>query len=63
MMEVFNQSGINPSVVDKVCLTGGTAQFPLIKREFAKIFGEEKLKEHDIFNSVVGGLAQYARFL
>jgi hypothetical chaperone protein len=60
MMDVFKQSGIAPSQVDEVCLTGGTSQFPLIKDQLRKIFGPEKLREHNIYQSVVNGLAHFA---
>ncbi len=59
MMDVFNQAQIKPNQVDQICLTGGTAQFTLIKEKLKEIFGEEKLVEHNIYSSVVGGLAQY----
>lgn len=60
MMEVFSQSGIGPQDVDQVCLTGGTSQFPMIRRNLEKVFGKEKMIEHNIYQSVVSGLAQYA---
>jgi hypothetical chaperone protein len=60
MMEVFTQSGLKPSDVDLVCLTGGTSQFPMIRENLEVIFGKEKLQEHNIYQSVVNGLAQYA---
>lgn len=60
MMEVFKQSGLSMSDVDEVVLTGGTSQFPLIREELMRIFGKEKLSEHNIYQSVVNGLAQYA---
>lgn len=60
MMEVFTQSKINPSQVDEVVLTGGTAQFTQIQNRLSDIFGKEKLVEHDIYQSVVGGLSQFA---
>lgn len=63
MMEVFTQSGMSPKNVDQVCLTGGTSQFPLIKKNLATIFGQEKLFELNIYQSVVHGLAQYAKQL
>lgn len=63
MKEVFSQSGLGPEDVDQVCLTGGTSQFPLIKNELVKIFGKEKIVEHNIYQSVVNGLAQFARKL
>jgi len=60
MMDVFKQSGLNVSDVDEVVLTGGTSQFPLIREELTRIFGKEKLSEHNIYQSVVNGLAQFA---
>lgn len=60
MQEVFTQSGITTSQVDEVVLTGGSAQFNLIQESMGKIFGKEKLIEHDIFQSVIGGLSQFA---
>ncbi len=63
MLDVFNQSDILPKQVDEVVLTGGTAQFTQIQNRLAEIFGKEKLIEHDIYQSVVGGLSQYAVLL
>lgn len=63
MMEVFIQSKIDPARVDEVVLTGGTAQFTQIQDRLTEIFGKEKLIEHDIYQSVVGGLSQYATLL
>lgn len=60
MMEVFKQSGLTPGDVDQVILTGGTSQFPLIREKLQEIFGASKLQEHNIYQSVVNGLAQYA---
>lgn len=60
MMEVFKQSGLSPLNVDQVVLTGGTSQFPLIQTGLADIFGKEKMSEHNIYQSVVNGLARYA---
>jgi hypothetical chaperone protein len=60
MMEVFKQSGLSPHQVDQVVLTGGTSQFPLIKKNLEDIFGAAKLNEHNIYQSVVNGLARYA---
>ena len=63
MMEVFKQSGLNISDVSQVCLTGGTSQLSLIRQRLGEIFGKEKLVEYNIYQSVVNGLAQYARRL
>lgn len=60
MREVFQQSGLNQKDVDQVCLTGGTSQFPLIKKTLKEEFGEEKISEHNIYQSVVNGLANFA---
>ena len=63
MMDVFTQSGLAPSKVDEVILTGGTSQFSLIQDKLENVFGKQKLYEHNIYQSVVNGLAQYARKL
>ncbi len=60
MMDVFTQSGLKISDVDQVCLTGGTSQLPLIREQLKSVFGAEKLIEHNIYQSVVNGLAQFA---
>lgn len=63
MMSVFDQSGLTPANVDEVILTGGTSQLPLIQARLESVFGKQKLYEHNIYQSVVNGLAQYARKL
>ena len=63
MMDVFTQSGLLPQKVDEVILTGGTSQFPMIQARLEGVFGKAKLYEHNIYQSVVNGLAQYARKL
>jgi len=60
MMEVFKQAGLKTSDVDQICLTGGTAQFTLIQNYLRETFGNDKIVEHNIYQSVVGGLSQYA---
>ncbi|HAZ13404.1 MAG: hypothetical protein A2X86_14730 [Bdellovibrionales bacterium GWA2_49_15] len=60
MMEVFRQSGTDPSQVDEICLTGGTAQSSLLRERFIQLFGEAKLKEHKVYQSVVAGLGRFA---
>lgn len=60
MNEVFVQSGISPDKVDQVVLTGGTSQFPLMRERLGTVFGKEKLREHNIYGSVVSGLARFA---
>jgi hypothetical chaperone protein len=60
LKDVFRQSGLSVNDVDEVCMTGGTSQFPLIQKELRSLFGNEKILEHNIYQSVVNGLAQYA---
>lgn len=60
MHGVFTQSGLTPSKVDQVVLTGGSSQFPLLREKLTLVFGPAKLREHDIYESVVNGLAQFA---
>jgi hypothetical chaperone protein len=63
MNEVFKQSGLTPAHVHQVCLTGGTSQLPLIRSTLSEVFGADKLIEYNIYQSVVNGLAQYAKKL
>lgn len=60
MREVFKQSGLSQKDVDQVCLTGGTSQFPLIRKTLKDEFGADKISEHNIYQSVVNGLAHFA---
>lgn len=60
MKDVFKQSGLSVSDVDQVVLTGGSSQFPLIKKGIEDVFGKEKMSEHNIYQSVVNGLARFA---
>lgn len=63
MMEVFKQSGISTDRVHQVCLTGGTSQLNLIRQKLSETFGSEKLIEYNVYQSVVNGLAQFAKRL
>lgn len=51
------------SEIDLICCTGGTAKVPVIRRELASRFGEEKVRQHNHFHSIVQGLAERAREL
>jgi len=63
MLKVFEQSGVMPTDVTEVILTGGTSQFPLLRERLTAVFGAEKLREHNIYESVVNGLAHFAKGL
>ena len=56
----LNQAGINPEQVDLVCMTGGSAQVPLIRAALEKRFGREKLATQAHFHSVLSGLIESA---
>ncbi|MDD2501819.1 MAG: Hsp70 family protein [Geobacter sp.] len=54
--QVVAQSGLLPSQIDSVFLTGGTSRIPLIQSLFAERFGRQKLESKNAFTSVVHGL-------
>ena len=54
--EVVARSGLAPSQIDTVFLTGGTSRIPHIQDLFARQFGRDKLENRDAFTSVVHGL-------
>ena len=54
--EVITGSGLLPSQIDTVFLTGGTSRIPYIQALFAKRFGRDKMEYRDAFTSVVHGL-------
>jgi hypothetical chaperone protein len=58
--ECLNQAGVQAEQVDMVCLTGGSAQVPLIREEFIRRFGPEKLATQSHFHSVLSGLIESA---
>jgi len=63
MNEVFKQSGTRPQDVFRVVLTGGTSQLPLMRQKLSDLFGEEKLQQSNVYESVVNGLARFAQTL
>lgn len=54
------QAQLTPAQIDLICLTGGTAQVPLIKNEFILRFGKNKLQMASQFHSVLSGLMESA---
>jgi len=60
MDECLNQAGLKPAQVDLVCLTGGSAQVPLIRQELEQRFGAGKLQTQAHFHSVLSGLIESA---
>jgi hypothetical chaperone protein len=53
-------AGLNAEQVDLVCLTGGSAQVPLIRQELERRFGAGKLQTQSHFHSVLSGLIESA---
>ena len=53
-------AGTNPKNIDRVILTGGSSQVPLINRLVIEIFGAEKILRPDFFSSVATGLGYVA---
>lgn len=59
----LKQAGLTEDRVDLVCLTGGSAQVPLIRNELVRRFGTEKLQTQSHFHSVLSGLIEMAGHL
>lgn len=57
----LQQAGVQPSDIDLVCLTGGTAKVPLVRNELERRFGKEKLQTQSHFHSVLSGLIESAQ--
>lgn len=58
---LLQQTGVDPSDVDRVFLTGGSAFVPAVRRIFATRFGEDRIRGGNEFTSVAHGLALAAR--
>jgi molecular chaperone DnaK (HSP70) len=59
-METCRAASISPDRIDKVLLTGGTAQIPYIQAFIEKIFAPEKIMRPGFFSSVASGLGHIA---
>ncbi len=58
MDEMMIQAQVKPEDIDLICLTGGTAQAPLIRQALEKRFDQSKLQTTQAFHSVISGLTQ-----
>jgi hypothetical chaperone protein len=58
--ETLNRAGLQPEEIEIVCCTGGTAKIPSLNQELVARFGQEKLRQHRHFDSVISGLADRA---
>lgn len=54
--DLLVRSGVMPSDVGSVFLTGGTSRVPLVRNKFSEIFGIDKIKGRDDLLSVAHGL-------
>ena len=55
--ELLAKTGVEPSRVDRVFLTGGTSLVPAVRRIFEQRFGEDRIRTGNEFISVARGLA------
>lgn len=62
MDDTIRKAGLTSTDIDIVCLTGGTANIPAIKKSLYERFGD-KLALSDHFHSVAQGLADHAQSL
>ncbi len=58
--ECLAAASVKATEINRVLLTGGTSQVPLINRSIVKIFGAEKILRPDYFSSVATGLGYAA---
>ncbi len=57
LLDTIARSGLAPGSIDAVVKTGGSSGIPLFTEMLVRIFGREKVKESNVFTSVVAGLA------
>lgn len=60
IMECLTAASVNAVDIDRVILTGGSSQVPMLDSVVRKIFGGEKILRPDFFASVATGLGHVA---
>jgi len=55
--DLLQTSGVHPTAVDRVFLTGGSSFVPAVRRIFATRFGPDRIRGGNEFTSVAHGLA------
>ena len=60
ILESLRAASVKAENIDRVLLTGGTSQIPMLNRMVAGIFGEDKIIRPDYFSSVATGLGYVA---
>ena len=54
---LLKTAGIDPGLVDRIFLTGGTSFVPAVRRIFSRRFGDDRIRTGNEFTSVAQGLA------
>jgi molecular chaperone DnaK (HSP70) len=57
LVDTVTASGMEPGQIDAVVKTGGSSNIPVFSEMLVRIFGSDKVKSSDVFNSVTAGLA------
>jgi hypothetical chaperone protein len=57
LVDTIATSGLDMEQIDAVVKTGGSSNIPMFSEMLARLFGAEKIKTSDVFNSVTAGLA------
>ena len=57
LMDTVTASGLEPGQIDAVVKTGGSSNIPVFSEMLGRIFGNDRVKASDVFNSVTAGLA------
>jgi hypothetical chaperone protein len=57
LLDTISTSGLEPGQIDAVVKTGGSSSIPLFSAMLGRIFGKQKVRDSDAFNSVTAGLA------
>jgi hypothetical chaperone protein len=60
ILECLNSASIKPADINRVLLTGGSSQVPILNQTVVKIFGEDKIMRPGFFSSVATGLGHIA---
>jgi hypothetical chaperone protein len=60
ILECLKSASIKPANINRVLLTGGSSQVPILNQTVVKIFGEEKIMRPGFFSSVATGLGHIA---
>jgi hypothetical chaperone protein len=60
ILECLNSASIKSTEINRVLLTGGSSQVPILNQTVVKIFGKEKILRPGFFSSVATGLGHIA---